>query len=74
MAVIWACATVLLAVAAPADKVTLRPAAKVGDLSHATIELKAAGSYKPAVPPGAPAASPQISTPSFLPSKPTKKT
>jgi hypothetical protein len=58
MVVIWACATVLLAVAAPADKVTLREVARVGDLSHATIELKASGMYKPAVPPGAPAASP----------------
>ena len=58
MVVIWACATVLLAVAAPADRVTLRETARVGDLSHATIELKASGMYKPAVPPGAPAASP----------------
>ena len=34
MVVIWACATVLLAVTAPADKVTLRTAARSGDLSQ----------------------------------------
>ena len=60
MVMIWACAAILGAsgAGASADVVTLREAARKGDTSHATVTLEAAGTYKPATAPGAPAATP----------------
>ena len=47
---------ILLAIAttAPADRVTLTEKARPGDVTRATVELKAEGSYKPASLPGSP--------------------
>ena len=50
---------ILLAVAAsPTELVSLREAARVGDVTRATVELKAEGSFKPATLPGSPEAKP----------------
>ncbi len=46
----------ILGPSGPADRVTLRERAAVGDATRATIELKAEGTFRPATPPGAPEA------------------
>jgi len=45
---------VALALLAAAERVTLREAARAGDSTRATVELKAEGSFKPATLPGSP--------------------
>jgi hypothetical protein len=47
-------AVVVMLSGVPADRLTLRETVRAGDASRSTIELKAEGSFKPAVPPGAP--------------------
>ena len=54
LGVAWA----VLAVAGPADPVALAEAARPGDLARVVVELKADGTFRPATPPGAPAAKP----------------
>ena len=58
MVAFWVCAWVSAASVGAAPPVTLREVARPGDISHARVELKAAGKYQPATPPGGTAPAP----------------